>query len=235
MFRRLKNFVLMLKEVSKKRGLRYIVFYGPRVFYYTYLKTPKTFVFQGMTYNYFYHIYNFTCLNERAVELPIVWKFIEEYKNKRVLEVGNVLSHYFPFQHDIVDRYEKGEGVINEDIIDFRPPQKYDLIIAISTLEHVGWDEKPKNPRKILLAFESLKRHLAPKGKMIVSLPLGYNTALDRFLEEEKIKFTKKYYLKRIDGTNEWKEVGWNDVRGIEYNTVLHSANALVVGIIEDS
>ena len=223
----------MLKEILKKRGIRYIFSYGPRVFYYTYLKTPKTFIFQETSYNYFYHIYNSTCLNERAVELPIIWKIIKEYEDKKILEVGNVLSHYFSFQHDIVDKYEKGSGIINKDIVDFHPSQKYDLIVSISTLEHVGWDEKPKDPRKILIALENLKKCLASKGKMVVTLPLGYNLALDKFLEEGNIEFTEQYYLKRIQGTNEWKEVGWDEVKGIEYDTFLHSAKGLVIGIIK--
>lgn len=67
-----------------------------------------------------------------------------------MLEVGNVLSHYFPIHHDIVDKYEVCPGVINQDIADFLPQEKYDLILSISTVEHVGWDEQPQEPTKLL-------------------------------------------------------------------------------------
>ena len=48
-------------------------------------------------------------------------------KINELLEIGNVLSHYFKWDHDVVDKYEKVEGVINEDVVDFRPSKKYDI------------------------------------------------------------------------------------------------------------
>jgi len=51
-----------------------------------------------------------------------------------------VLSHYFAVKHDIVDKYEIAPSVVNEDLVNFKPGKKYDLIVSISTLEHVGWD-----------------------------------------------------------------------------------------------
>jgi hypothetical protein len=38
----------------------------------------------------------------------------------------------------VLDKYEQAPGVINEDVVSFSPPQKYDLIVSVSTLEHVG-------------------------------------------------------------------------------------------------
>ena len=55
---------------------------------------------------------------------------------------------YYKFEHDIVDKYEKKKGIINQDIVDYKPDKKYDLIISISTLEHVGWDETPRENYK---------------------------------------------------------------------------------------
>ena len=63
---------------------------------------------------------------------------------KNIFEVGSVLSHYFPINHDVLDKYEKGHGVINQDVVDFKPHNKYDLIVSISTLEHVGFDDNTK-------------------------------------------------------------------------------------------
>ena len=67
---------------------------------------------------------------------------------KTHLGSGNVLLHYFPADHEIVDKYEKGDGIVNEDIVNFRPGKKYDLIVSISTLEHISWNEE-KKPKKI--------------------------------------------------------------------------------------
>ncbi|MBH0190215.1 MAG: hypothetical protein HP492_00290, partial [Nitrospira sp.] len=110
----------------------------------------KTFRFGGREYDYLYHPYNRTWKNERGVEIPIFRELLLQHEGKRVLEVGNVLSHYFPIQHDVVDKYEVSPGVINKDIVGFLPQQTYHLIVSISTLEHVGWDEQPQEPAKLL-------------------------------------------------------------------------------------
>ena len=45
---------------------------------------------------------------------------------------------------------------------------KYDLIVTISTLEHVGWDEEPRDPSKVLRAIENLKSCYAdPEREML--------------------------------------------------------------------
>lgn len=193
----------------------------------------NTFSFAGRTYRYFHHEYNTTWANERAVEVPIIREMLNQYRGKRIIEVGNVLSHYFPVNHDIVDKYEQADGVINQDVTAFQPLKKYDLIVSISTLEHVGWDEEPKDPDKIIYALEMLKTWLGPNGKIAVTLPLGYNPAMDKLLKENKFQFTKQYYLKRITEDNQWTEVSWNEVLDAGYNSPFPFANALVIGIFE--
>ncbi len=88
--------------------------------YYKIFDPLKTFEFQGNTYKYFYHWYNTTWNNERAVEIPIVCKIINENIEDNILEIGNVLSHYFNIEHDIVDKYEKADGVINRGCCRFQ-------------------------------------------------------------------------------------------------------------------
>ena len=68
----------------------------------------KTFQFDGREYEYLYHPYNRTWKNERGVEIPIFRELLLNHKGKRVLEVGNVLSHYFPIHHEVVNNYEVG-------------------------------------------------------------------------------------------------------------------------------
>jgi len=167
-------------KASREKGVYYVIRVGVSIirnklanslwyYYFKLFKSSRTFTFQRETYRYFYHKYNTTWRNKRAVEVPIVWKIVNKYIGRNILEVGNVLSHYFPVNHDILDKYEKAKGVINQDVVDFSPAKKYDLIVSISTLEHVGWDETPREPMKILRAIENLKRLLAPKGKKLLS------------------------------------------------------------------
>jgi cyclopropane fatty-acyl-phospholipid synthase-like methyltransferase len=44
----------------------------------------------------------------------------------------------------------KKGGMINEGVVDFHPSKRYDIIVSISTFEHIGLDEKPKDPKKVL-------------------------------------------------------------------------------------
>jgi len=57
-------------------------------------------------------------------------------------------------------------------------------IVSISTIEHMGWDETPRDPKKIPLALENLIECLVPGGEIVVTLPIGYNTYLDKLLKE---------------------------------------------------
>lgn len=189
----------------------------------------KTFNFQGHVYNYFCHKYNTTWKNERVVEVPIVWEIVKNCHGK-ILEVGNVLSHYYPVTHDVVDKYEKAEGVINQDIVDFHPSELYDLIVSISTMEHVGWDESPREPRKVLYALDNLKSNcLAPRGIMVITAPLGYNSELDKLLNEGMIDLGKQYYMKRLSKDNLWEETEQNNVQNIRYGTPFPAGNAIVI------
>src|SRR5581483_2472937 len=152
---------------------------------------------------------------------------------RRVLEVGNVLSHYFPVRHDVLDKYEKSPDIINKDITAFKTAKKYDLIIGISTLEHVGWDERPRDPGKIARAVASMRSLLAPGGRIVLTLPLGYNPHLDRMLDRKQIRFSEARYLKRVSRDNRWIETEWAGVRGSRYNSPYPFANALVIGWLE--
>lgn len=196
------------------------------VLYYK-ISRRGTFMFQGKRYNYLYHTYNTTWKNGRTVEVPIISELIKSYQGKRILEVGNVISHYFPIEHDVVDKYEVAEGVINQDIVDFRTPNSYDLIVSISTLEHVGFDEEEKNPTKPLRAIESMKRCLGAGGKIAVTFPLAYNRDLDALLRRPDNPFTECYFMKLVSLDNRWLQVAWKDVRDAKYG------DALIIGIID--
>lgn len=204
-------------------------------YYYKIYKAFMVFRCKGEVYRYFCHWHNEAWGNERTVEIPVIWRLVKRHRGKKILEVGNVLSNYFPVTHDIIDKYEKAPNVLNEDIVSFRPLCKYDLIVSISTLEHVGWDEEEKNPRKILAVIQNLKNMLSPGGKIVVTLPLGYNCELDKLLEAGELNFDRKYCLQRISADNRWKEAGWVSRGDFKYNSPFPFSNWLVIGVIENA
>ncbi len=197
----------------------------------------KTFKFQGKEYRYFHHPYNVTWRTERAVEIPIVESMLGLFSPKKTLEVGNVLSHYFNVTHDILDKYETGDRVkvMNADVVDLTPKKKYDLIISISTLEHVGWDEhvgvpdEKREPQKVVRALEAMNNALSDNGMMMVTLPIGWNANLDRMIENDSLPFLKLHFLKRISWTK-WREASKKEVIGTKYGTPYSFANAVVFG-----
>jgi SAM-dependent methyltransferase len=225
-----------ISRMGKKYGLFQTIRFGSSVilqfiFLSKFYKSQK-FYFDNKEYNYFINFLNGTHTNERIIEIPLIIEVIKANKGKRILEIGNVISKYYNFPHDIVDKYEKDENVINQDVTDYFTSEKYDFIFSISTMEHVGYDESPLEPEKILKAFKNLKSLLNPGGNLVVTMPLGYNQYLDKFLKEGKFGFNQEFYFKKNKKFNTWKEIGEinNDAK-YEENFPPH-ANDLVLAII---
>jgi hypothetical protein len=191
----------------------------------------QSFSFEGRKYKYCTHRYNHSWSTERTVEIPIIRSEIELAAGKRVLEVGNVLSHYQRINHLVIDKYEKSPYCNNVDIIEFNPGLKFDVIVSISTLEHVGWDEVPKEPEKILRAIEHLRSLLAPGGKLVATVPVGYNDSLDKLLKADKV-FDREGFLKRTSVFNTWQEVSRSVLENAHYNFPFPGANVVLLGTL---
>jgi SAM-dependent methyltransferase len=123
--------------------------------------------------------YNYTAQNERAVELAVAFRFVDEAHGDG-LEVGNVLGHYGVRGHRVVDLFESGKGVENVDVFDVAG--EYDWIVSISTVEHVHYDTGPRDSGAALAAIRHMESLLAPGGRMLVTVPMGHNPTLDESL-----------------------------------------------------
>jgi hypothetical protein len=171
---------------------------------------PKTFVFDGETLPYFYAKYNITWVTERVLEVPIGLHFLKIAGAENTLEVGNVLGHYAPPQHAVLDKFERGPNIINADITTFDPKRTYDLILSISTFEHIGYeDDGDPNAEKICDAIAACQRFLSPSGRLIITVPFGYNPYLDRYIAEDKIKPNRAWFFEKtskLDWTATTKE-----------------------------
>lgn len=196
-------------------------------------RQDKRFTFQGERLPYFLHRYNNTYRNERIVEIAVAHWFLtrKDRDNGRLLEVGNVLSHYGLTGHTVVDKYEPGEGVINADIVDYKPAELFDTVVTLSTLEHVGWDEEPRTPEKVFTAFEAVRGFVAPGGRLLVTIPIGYNTTLDEGLRSGRLTFDQEIWLIRTTRNNDWRECGRDEALAAEYGRPFPAANALCVAI----
>jgi SAM-dependent methyltransferase len=191
--------------------------------------SPATFRHDGTDHGHLRAAYHYTWLNERAVEVPLAADQLRTADPSRVLEVGNVLAHYLPVSHSVIDKYERADGVHNVDVVDLDLPGPFDLILAVSTLEHVGLDEDVQDPDKPARAIEKLASALAPGGRLWCTFPVGYNDALDARLRDGSLGFTRLTALRRTGRANRWEQVPVEQVWGIDYDRLLFTAHAVVV------
>lgn len=191
---------------------------------------PKgRFQFRGKELAYLLHRYNITWASERGVEVPAVRCYLET-AGEKVLEIGNVLSHYGPIKHEVIDKFEKGDGVINEDIVHFHPGKQYDLIVSISTFEHIGYDDDAagSSADKMQEAIRASRRLLSRSGKLVITAPIGYNPDLDRLLRQDQLGSAKEIYLKKY-GRLDWRECPKQEALQAKYKDPFPYANAIVV------
>lgn len=191
--------------------------------------TPGSFAWGGRELPYFVHRYHYTWLNERAVEVALALDLLDQHPGAEVLEIGNVLGHYTDLTHPVVDKYEQAPGVLNADVADLDLGRDFDLVMAISTLEHVGLDEDVLDEGKPARAIERLRAHVRPGGLLWITHPVGYNEALDAQLRSGAIASSRMRALRRDDRRNEWREVPPEQVWGTPYDRLLYTAHAVVV------
>jgi hypothetical protein len=186
----------------------------------------RQFTFDGRLYPYLIHPYNETWSNERAVEVPIVLGELQQSAGP-VLEIGNVLSHYVPTSHRVVDKYERAPNVINDDIEEF-VGGPYSLIVTISTLEHVGWNRREETrPERLIAVLEHIGSLLLPGGRMLATVPLGYNTWLDERLRRDDLPWRRRF-VRRIS-RRDWRECEASEVTTVRYGAPYPRANAIAV------
>lgn len=202
-------------------------FYIPLFIYHRLKSSKKTFLFNDAEYFYFFHPYNKTWANERIIEIPLVSKLVNQYDPREILEVGNVLSHYMKTGHVIVDKYERRKGVLNQDVVDLSEEQKYRFIFSISTIEHIGWDETPRESGKHRVALKKMVELLQPGGNLLITIPIGYNFDLDQDLFSGTLVGKVDYFLRTSKCI--WKQVFKDEIVNVKYGSPYKAANALAV------
>jgi hypothetical protein len=184
------------------------------------------FEFGGARYPYLFHRYKHTWLTERAVEVPVIGALVDRHDSERVLEVGHVLGHYRAGRHLVVDKYERAPGVVNRDVLELAGLGEFDLIVAVSTLEHVGWDERPRDPSKALRAVEALRARLAPGGRLELTVPAGYNLSFDTALRALPLDHCRA--LRRSGSGASWREAAPDEAWSAPYDFLLYRARGVL-------
>ncbi len=244
-----ESIFVKIVEVYKDFGIFNLItqaidFFWRKILYLTYnlyypiLKLQKqTFVYNNKILNYNFQKYNLAWRNERKIEIPILIEELRSHKNKKLLEVGNVFSHYFQskkYKRIIVDKYERETGVINIDVLDYYPKNKFDYIFSISTIEHIGIQDENDNDLASIKALKHLHDYcLKNGGEIIITVPFGYNYKLDKYIKSKKNIFSRELFFLREDSLNNWRQVSKKEILGIKYGKPYPYANAIFVGIIK--
>lgn len=195
---------------------------------------PGKFHFNGGDFPLFDHTHNVTWSNERCVEIALAADHLLQFQGRPILEVGNVMSHYSLISHEVLDKFEQAAGVINVDIVEFNPGKKYDLILSISTFEHIGYDDAADgtSANKIIQAIASCRSLLASGGRLVLTVPLGYNPDLDELIQSGKLGESRAGFLKRTS-RREWQEIPRATALEARYGSPFPYGNAIMVAEFE--
>lgn len=183
--------------------------------------------FEGRKLEYVVEPYNLTCVSERGLELGIIQGLLP--KDARVLEIGNVWGHYRDRDFKVVDKYEIAPGVDNSDVVNLPEDEKFDFIFSVSTFEHIGWDEDPRQPEKLENALAKIPRLLADSGRAIVTVPSGWNSWLDERLKAGDLPVDSVTWFRRDGLFCNWKPADAEECAGMPYGGRHQAANAVAV------
>ena len=188
--------------------------------------------YRGASLRLVYARHNVTWANERCVELALAGALMTGVRPERLLEVGHVTPHYLRSGHMVVDKYQPGS--LEVDIVDFEPAERFDLILSISTFEHIAFDEPGPTPAlqsvaaKVAAALKQCRGLLAPGGLLAITVPLGYNPALDAMIANDELGWDRATWFRRFP-RRRWRRVARSEAVGCRYGSPHAFANAILL------
>ena len=169
--------------------------------------TNDSFAYKGNEYSLFEHSFNCgykdTRMTERAIEIPIAERWIQECADN-IVEVGAVTPYYFKNKKitEIIDPTDLHLDVTKHESI-FDCDLTNENVLSISTIEHIGTDDYGLDIRDSAKA--GLMKILEESKSCLVTFPLGYNIELDEWVSENR-DYERVSVLTR-GMNNEWKEL----------------------------
>ncbi len=178
--------------------------------------------------------------SERIVEYPWALSCLARRKNQKILDIGcgpqGLLASYLlsigydVYGLDVVDciSLQAERFLLRDARKTGLPESSFDMIILLSTLEHIGSDAEKDD----LITIRESSRILRRGGLMILTTPFcaEYSNRGQRFYSKEKIRtlidgfriLEERYYIQQ---RNKWVEV---DLDNAETATRVYTGNDAV-------
>jgi hypothetical protein len=182
------------------------------------------FSFRGQDYEYFDHPHNNTRINERTVEIPISFNFLDKIKDNLV-EVGCVTPYYRECSHEVIDLTDDHPKSKKVDAVQYNFDDKN--VLSISTVEHVGLSDYGIQAKEDNAAIQLCEKIINTSLKYFITWPLGYNKILDSWAFNLK---NSLFISRRDDNKYLWKQKEVTELT--EDNKVygsFHCANSIII------
>jgi SAM-dependent methyltransferase len=192
-------------------------------------------------------------LDERSIEIP--WALSRLGDAGRVLDVGtaNAEPAYVAalvaaappefVAADLVEAEVPGLTTVVADVRDLPfPDRSFDLVLCVSTLEHVGRDNRVYGVESdagggVDAALEELRRVLDRRGRLVVTVPCGQPEEHEWFVQDEPGGWNRRFlaagfgvlaqetYERRAEG---WRAADRFEPAGVRYGERGAGASAVL-------
>lgn len=142
---------------------------------------------------YYNHPHNTTIENERCIELPLAFRFLNTFNE--VMEIGAVTPYYKEPKHQVIDPIDKLATIKDfSQNIDYTDKN----VLCISTIEHMGRGDYELN-KYSQLAIDEFRRMYNDSKNCLITFPIGYNNTLDEFVKKNIDRYGYFFYCKVVN------------------------------------
>ena len=163
----------------------------------------------------------------------MIQALVDDQPPDRVLEVGNVLSHYRDQRHLIIGSLRTGTRRPEPRRLELDGLGRFALIVAISTLEHVGLDERTARSGQVGARRTRAARVAGPGWTAGADGAGGYNRQFDAAIRCGGLPIANLAALRREAGSDTWVQVEPEAAFAAPYDFLLYRARAVVFARLE--
>lgn len=191
-------------------------------------------------------------VSEQIIEYPLVYRYLEP-GDKKILDFGgfesilplqlSALGHHvtvwdqrkYPFNHTNINVFH---GDIFEDSV---PRALFDVVISISTIEHLGLGRycDSINEKPDIIAVRKLWSLVERNGKLLASVPAGkpatqrgYRVYNEKLIRDVFPDIVELEFFRKEGYEGQWRHADSKEIETVEYENPLGSMPCEAVAFI---